>query len=295
MVTASHNPPDDNGYKVYLGGADDGRRSSPPADAEIAAHIERRGGRGRRHALPALESAMRPRRESVDRGVHRRAPRRSRPAPRAPTDLQVRRTRPCTASAGRRSRASSTRPATRGRWSWTSSWSPTAPSPPSPSPTRRSPARWTSRSRQAREAGAELIVATTPTPTASPWRVPDATPTAAGGASPATEVGLLLGWRAAQLAAERWDRGRVLAGVLARARRRGLAGRGRALRARLPRDAHRLQVDLPRAPRHRVRLRGGARATWSNPETVRDKDGISAAIADARHGGRGAWPRRHAH
>ncbi|WP_092557151.1 phospho-sugar mutase [Herbiconiux ginsengi] len=41
MVTASHNPPRDNGYKVYLGDADEGSQIVPPADAEIAAHILR--------------------------------------------------------------------------------------------------------------------------------------------------------------------------------------------------------------------------------------------------------------
>ncbi|MET9603694.1 phospho-sugar mutase [Streptomyces sp. NPDC006512] len=47
-VTASHNPPRDNGYKVYLG---DGSQIVSPADAEIAAEIDR---------IEALASVPRP-------------------------------------------------------------------------------------------------------------------------------------------------------------------------------------------------------------------------------------------
>jgi phosphomannomutase len=39
VVTASHNPPQDNGYKVYL---DDGLQIVPPADVDISSRIEER-------------------------------------------------------------------------------------------------------------------------------------------------------------------------------------------------------------------------------------------------------------
>ncbi|MFR9676163.1 phospho-sugar mutase [Streptomyces sp. TR06-5] len=57
MVTASHNPPRDNGYKVYLGADPSGSATGggsqivPPADAEIAARID---------AVGALDDVPRP-------------------------------------------------------------------------------------------------------------------------------------------------------------------------------------------------------------------------------------------
>ncbi|WP_061963962.1 phospho-sugar mutase [Demequina aurantiaca] len=55
MVTASHNPPQDNGYKVYLGGrvvtdSGQGAQIVPPYDAEIASRIA---------AVPTVESVAR--------------------------------------------------------------------------------------------------------------------------------------------------------------------------------------------------------------------------------------------
>ncbi|MFE6365986.1 phospho-sugar mutase [Streptomyces sp. NPDC057806] len=58
-VTASHNPPRDNGYKVYLG---DGSQIVPPADAGIAAEID---------AIGSLTTVPRPTTgwETLDEGV----------------------------------------------------------------------------------------------------------------------------------------------------------------------------------------------------------------------------------
>ena len=82
MVTASHNPPQDNGYKVYLG---DGSQIVPPADAEIAAHI---AAVERVADVPRAADGWETLGDDLARGLRRRRRQRRRPR-RSPRDLRI--------------------------------------------------------------------------------------------------------------------------------------------------------------------------------------------------------------
>ena len=139
-VTASHNPPRDNGYKVYLG---DGSQIVPPADAEIAAEID---------AVTALATSPAPTTgwntlddAVLDAYLPVRTPSCAPDSPRTARTVYT-----AMHGVGRETLARRLRP---GRLPGPRTSSPNRPirtrtSPPSPSPTRKSPARWTSPSRR---------------------------------------------------------------------------------------------------------------------------------------------------
>jgi len=73
MVTASHNPPQDNGYKVYLGDDDQGSQIVPPSDGEIAAEILRVAATANVLELPRSPQYETADEEVVDEYVRRTA------------------------------------------------------------------------------------------------------------------------------------------------------------------------------------------------------------------------------
>ncbi|WP_184752672.1 phospho-sugar mutase [Microbacterium thalassium] len=273
MVTASHNPPNDNGYKVYLGGADEGAQIVPPADAEIAAHIQRMADEADVTTLPrslAFEQAPEELVEAYIQATAAVAP-------------------ASTGAAGM-------------TWVYTAMHGvgletfskvleaagypqpvlvqaqaqPDGTFPTVSFPNPEEPGAMDLAFETASDVGAELIIANDPDADRLAVAVPD--PDAEGGWRRLTgnQIGMLLGWRAARLAADAGaTEGASLAcslvsspGLEVIAERYGLDFVATLTGFKWISRAPGIVFGFEEALGYLV-----------NPETVRDKDGISAAVA----------------
>ncbi|GGR34130.1 phospho-sugar mutase [Agromyces mediolanus] len=274
MVTASHNPPNDNGYKVYLGGDHGGSQIVSPADAEIAAHI-----------LRVAESALVP---ELPRGDYETADE-------SVVDAYVAAT----------AQAAGGAPAAQPKVAYTAmhgvGWETTAkvlaaagfdrptlvaaqiePDPAFPTvafPNPEEPGAMDLAFATAREAGAELIVANDPDADRLAIAIPDETAAEGYRRLTGNEVGLLLGWQAAEraVAAATGDGGPegTLACSIVSSPGLETVARHHGLEFRATLTGFKW---ISRAP-HLVFGFEEALGYLVNPGTVRDKDGISAAVA----------------
>jgi phosphomannomutase len=273
MVTASHNPPNDNGYKVYLGGADDGSQIVSPADAEIAAHIERIAAAGDVAALPRSLGYEIAGESIVDEYIAATAA--VAPAPAGAEGLRW----VYTAMHGvgwetfSRILEAAGYPAP---VPVTEQLDPDGAFPTVAFPNPEEPGAMDLAFAQARETGAELIIANDPDADRLAVAIPD--DAAEGGWRRLTgnQIGLLLGWRAARRTAEAGrTEGASLACSLVSSP--GL----RTVAEHFGLDFHATLTGFKWISRAPGIVFGFEEALGYlvNPETVRDKDGISAAVA----------------
>nr|WP_199862206.1 MULTISPECIES: phospho-sugar mutase [unclassified Plantibacter] len=275
MVTASHNPPADNGYKVYLGGEHHGSQIVSPADAAIAAHIGRIAETALVQDLPRSDGFEIAGEDVVDAYVAETAA----VAP-APAGSQLRVVYTAMHGVG---------------WETTRRVFETAgyPAPElvteqiDPDPTFRTvsfpnpeePGALDLSFATARAVGADLIIANDPDADRLAIAIPDDAAPSGFRRLTGNEVGLLLGWRAAQAASAALDGDAAPEGTLACSIVSSPA-------LRVVAEAHGLEFRetltgfkwISRTP---GMLFGFEEALGYlvNPGTVRDKDGISAAVA----------------
>ncbi|NQX36739.1 phospho-sugar mutase [Herbiconiux sp. VKM Ac-2851] len=275
MVTASHNPPRDNGYKVYLGDDDQGSQIVPPADGEIAAQIDRVAATQSVLELPRSNDYELADESLVERYVEATAAVAGGRAERAPLSVVY------TAMHGVGwetfarvlDAAGFPRPALVEPQIAPDAAFPTVafPNPEEPGALDLSFAR-------AREVGADLVVANDPDADRLAIAVPDPSSTGGYRALTGNEVGMLLGWRAAEAAAA-GDAANpdapALACSIVSSPALGAVARAHGLRFAETLTGFKWVSRTPGL----VFGYEEALGYLVNPGTVRDKDGISAAIA----------------
>ncbi|WP_396654054.1 phospho-sugar mutase [Microbacterium sp. PRC9] len=279
MVTASHNPPDDNGYKVYLGGDDDGSQIVSPADAEIAAHIARVAEAGDISTVPRSLGFELATESVVDEYVAATAA--VAPAPAGAEGL----TWVYTAMHGVGWETLSRILETAGYPApvpVAAQLEPDGAFPTVAFPNPEEPGAMDLAFEAAREAGAELVIANDPDADRLAVALPDESAEGGWRRLTGNEIGLLLGWRAGRLAtadgaapASADGTGASLAcslvsspGLEAVAQHYGL-------------DFHATLTGFKWISRAPGIVFGFEEALGYlvNPGTVRDKDGVSAAVA----------------
>ncbi len=270
MVTASHNPPRDNGYKVYLGGADGGAQIVPPADAEIAADIARVAETTTVDRLPRSDAFETASEEVIDAYVAAAVA--AAPAPAGAGGLRW----VYTAMHGVGWETMARIAASAGYPAPITVAEQLHPDPAFPTvafPNPEEPGAMDLAFRTASDAAADLVIANDPDADRLAVGIPD--PRAASGWRRLTgnEVGLLLGWRAARRAAG--TPGATLASSL-------VSSPGLQVVAERYGLAHRTTLTgfkwISRAP-GLVYGYEEALGYLIDPGAVRDKDGLSAAAA----------------
>lgn len=275
MVTASHNPPNDNGYKVYLGGEDHGSQIVSPVDAEIEARILE-VARGSVADLPRSDAYDVASDDIENDYIAAVAAVVGTEAPRDAVSYTY------TAMHGvgwRTARAVFERAGFAEPIVVTEQRDPDPAFPTVAFPNPEEPGAMDLSFATARAAGADLVIANDPDADRLAVAIPDASAEAGYRRLSGNEVGALLGWRAAQLAQATADPDRGAFGVLACSIVSSPALKAVAARYRL--DFTETLTGFKWVSRAPGLLFGFEEALGYlvNPDTVRDKDGISAAAA----------------
>ncbi|WP_183419371.1 phospho-sugar mutase [Microbacterium proteolyticum] len=298
MVTASHNPPDDNGYKVYLGGADEGAQIVSPADAEIAAHIQHIADAGNVSVLPRSVGYANAPESLIEAYVASTAA--ISPAPAGAAGLRW----VYTAMHGVGWETVSRVLAAAGYPAPTlveAQIEPDGRFPTVAFPNPEEPGAMDLAFETARTSGAELVIANDPDADRLAVAIPDADAEGGWRRLTGNEIGLLLGWRAAREAAAARD-GAASAGATPNGSSDGASHGAPDADAGAPASLACSLVSSPglQAVAEHYGLAFHSTLTgfkWIsrapgivfgfeealgylvNPRTVRDKDGISAAVA----------------